>query len=90
MTQTLTNITSRLICFCGNSGQTWYLAPNASIEIPDYEVIENQKLRKLGERHLIKMVPSLETEKKAPPPRSAESESDDDDPDRKHKAKGKR
>jgi hypothetical protein len=88
MTHTLKNLSRRLVSFCGNSGQTWHVAPNTSIELPDFELIKNDKIRKLDERHLIKVVPPLE--KEASPPKPAQSEPDDDGPDRGKKAKAKR
>ena len=47
MTYTITNRSARLVSFRGNGGQTWHLAPLASIEVMDVEVANNPKVRKL-------------------------------------------
>lgn len=47
MTCTITNRSGRLVSFRGNGGQTWHLAPFASIEVMDVEVSNNAKVRKL-------------------------------------------
>ncbi|HZF20339.1 MAG TPA: hypothetical protein VE008_11605 [Burkholderiales bacterium] len=80
------NVTRRLVSLRGNSGQTWHIAPNTSIELPDFELSRNEKLRKLREGHLIKVEPPLD----AKPDESRDSkpgEPDDDEEDRSKKAK---
>ena len=47
MTCTITNRSGRLVSFRGNSGETWHLAPFASIEVMDNEVMNNPKVQKL-------------------------------------------
>ena len=47
MTCTVTNRSGRLVSFRGNGGQTWHLAPFASIEVMDVEVTNNPKVNKL-------------------------------------------
>ena len=53
MTCTITNRSGRLVSFRGNGGQTWHLAPFASIEVVDVEVTENRKIQKLEAHGLI-------------------------------------
>lgn len=80
MTHTLKNLSRRLVSFCGNSGQTWHIPPSKSIELPDFEVSENAKLRKLEERHLIGVVR----------PDTKQPELGGDDKDQGRKARPKR
>jgi hypothetical protein len=47
MNCTITNRSGSLVSFRGNSGQTWHLAPFASIEVMDVEVTNNPKVQKL-------------------------------------------
>ena len=47
MNCTITNRSGRLVSLRGNSGQTWHLAPFASIEVMDVEVTNNPKVQKL-------------------------------------------
>jgi hypothetical protein len=47
MTYTVTNRSSSLVSFRGNSGETWHLAPFASIAVMDVEVTNNPKVQKL-------------------------------------------
>jgi hypothetical protein len=53
MTCTITNRSGRLVSFRGNGGQTWHLAPFASIAVMDVEVTENPKIQKLETHGLI-------------------------------------
>lgn len=63
MKHTLKNLSRRLVSLRGNSGQTWHIAPNTSIELPDFEVNKNEKLRKLEERRLIGVVRPATTQR---------------------------
>jgi hypothetical protein len=47
MTCTITNRSGRLVSFRGNGGETWHLAPFASIAVMDVEVTDNPKIQKL-------------------------------------------
>ena len=47
MTCTITNRSGRLVSFRGNGGETWHLAPFASIAVMDVEVTNNPKVQKL-------------------------------------------
>ena len=47
MTCTISNRSGRLVSFRGNGGQTWHLAPFASVALMDVEVTNNPKVQKL-------------------------------------------
>jgi hypothetical protein len=47
MTCTITNRSGRLVSFRGNGGETWHLAPFASIAVMDVEVTNNRKFKNL-------------------------------------------
>jgi hypothetical protein len=47
MTCTITNRSGRLVSIRGNGGETWHLAPFASIAVLDVEVTNNPKVQKL-------------------------------------------
>lgn len=53
MNCTITNRSGRLVSFRGNGGETWHLAPFASIEVMDVEVTNNPKVQKLEANGLI-------------------------------------
>ena len=53
MTCTITNRSGRLVSFRGNSGQTWHLAPFASIALMNVEVTNNPKIQKLEANGII-------------------------------------
>jgi hypothetical protein len=53
MTSTVKNLSRRLVSFCGNSGQSWHLAPGASLEVPDVEVTGNAKITKLSVQRVV-------------------------------------
>ncbi len=51
--QIILNLTPRLVSFRGNSGQTWHLSPNASLEVLGSEVVNNAKCEKLKAKKVI-------------------------------------
>lgn len=51
--QTIRNLTPRLVSFRGNSGQTWHLSPNSSIEVLGSEIVGNDKCEKLKAKNVI-------------------------------------
>jgi hypothetical protein len=53
MTCTITNRSGRLVSFRGNGGETWHLAPFASIAVMDVEVTNNPKIQKLEANGMI-------------------------------------
>jgi hypothetical protein len=53
MSRTITNRSGRLVSFRGNSGETWHLAPFASITVMDVEVTNNPKVQKLEANGMI-------------------------------------
>ena len=53
MTCTITNRSGRLVSFRGNGGETWHLAPFASIAVMDVEVTNNPKVQKLEAKGMI-------------------------------------
>jgi hypothetical protein len=53
MTCTITNRSGRLVSFRGNGGETWHLAPFASIAVMDVEVTNNPKVQKLEANGMI-------------------------------------
>jgi hypothetical protein len=53
MTYTITNRSGRLVSFRGNGGETWHLAPFASIAVMDVEVTNNPKIQKLEANGMI-------------------------------------
>ena len=55
MTCTITNRSGRLVSFRGNGGQTWHLAPFASLALMDVEVTDNPKVQKLEANGLIEV-----------------------------------
>jgi hypothetical protein len=50
---TITNRSRSLVSFRGNSGQTWHLPPETSLEVMVVEVTENAKIEKLTELGMI-------------------------------------
>lgn len=80
MTQTLKNMSRRLVSLRGNSGQSWHIPPGASIALPPFETVDNAKLRKLEERHVLKVAR----------PEARQPEADDEDHDRSRKSRSKR
>jgi hypothetical protein len=53
MTCTIINRSGSLVSFRGNGGQTWHLAPFASIAVMDVEVTNNPKVQKLEAKGMI-------------------------------------
>lgn len=51
--QTIRNLTPRLVSFRGNSGQTWHLSPNSSLEVLGSEIVDNAKCEKLKAKNVI-------------------------------------
>ncbi|MBL4901406.1 MAG: hypothetical protein JKY62_01985 [Desulfocapsa sp.] len=51
--QTIRNLTPRLVSFRGNSGQTWHLSPNSSLEVLGSEIVNNAKCEKLKAKNVI-------------------------------------
>jgi hypothetical protein len=47
MTCQILNLTRRLVSIRGNSGETWHLPPGSSLDLPDAETTENDKIAKL-------------------------------------------
>lgn len=47
MTCKIHNLTHRIVSIRGNSGQTWHLPPNISLDLMDVEVTDNAKVAKL-------------------------------------------
>jgi hypothetical protein len=52
------NVSRRLVSFSGNSGQTWHIPPSTAIELEEFELQNNAKLKKLEGRRLIEVVRS--------------------------------
>jgi hypothetical protein len=71
MTCTITNRSGRLVSFRGNGGQTWHLAPFASIEVMDVEVTNNPKVQKLEASGVIAVQQTDELESVRPDARRA-------------------
>jgi len=83
------NLSRRLVSFRGNSGETWHIPPNTSIELPDFEVSENAMFHKLKELRLIGVAVPADA-KRDESPDTKRHQSDDDDEDRGKKARAKR
>ena len=66
MTCTITNRSGRLVSFRGNGGQTWHVAPFASIELMDVEVSNNPKVQKLEANGVIAVQPTESPESARP------------------------
>ena len=66
MTCTITNRSSRLVSFRGNGGETWHLAPFASIAVMDVEVTNNPKIQKLEANGVIAVQQTEELESVRP------------------------
>lgn len=47
MTSQIRNLTRRLVSIRGNSGETWHLSPGGSLDLPNAETSENDKIAKL-------------------------------------------
>jgi hypothetical protein len=62
MTCTITNRSGRLVSFRGNGGETWHLAPFASIAVMDVEVTDNPKIQKLEANGVIAVQQTEELE----------------------------
>lgn len=67
MTCTITNRSGRLVSIRGNGGQTWHLAPFASIDVMNVEVTNNPKVHKLEANGVIAV-------QQAEPPESVRGE----------------
>jgi hypothetical protein len=65
MTSTVKNLSRRLVSFCGNSGQSWHLAPGASLEVPDVEVTGNVKIAKLSAQRVVAVAAGARTKPEA-------------------------
>jgi len=59
------NLSRRLVSFSGNSGPTWYIPPGMTIELEDFELSDNAKVRKLTERRLLDVRRSVKKEPEA-------------------------
>jgi hypothetical protein len=66
MTCTITNRSGRLVSFRGNGGETWHLAPFASIAVMDVEVTNNPKIQKLEANEVITVKQTEELESLRP------------------------
>lgn len=66
MTCTITNRSGRLVSFRGNGGETWHLAPFASIAVMDIEVTNNPKIQKLEANEVITVKQTEELESLRP------------------------
>lgn len=53
MACTVKNLSRRLVSFRGNSGQSWHLAPGASLELSEVEVTGNAKITKLNAQRVV-------------------------------------
>jgi hypothetical protein len=87
MAHTLKNVSRCLVSLRGNSGETWHIPPNASIEVPDFEVSDNAMLHKLKGLRLPGEGPA---DAKRSEPLDAKGHESDDDEDRSKKARTKR
>lgn len=58
MTCKVTNLARRIVSFRGNSGQTWHLPPNTSVEVMDVEVTNNAKIQKLEAKRVVAVQPA--------------------------------
>jgi len=80
MTCIVKNLSRRLVSYRGNSGQSWHILPNMSVELPDFEVSKNAMFSKLMERRVIGIV-AVQTKRPAPSelisPRAHESLDDE-------------
>jgi hypothetical protein len=63
MSSKIQNLTRRLVSIRGNSGQTWHLAPGGSLDLPNAETAENNKVSKLVANGTL----SVQTEESAVP-----------------------
>ena len=73
MTCTITNRAHSLVSFRGNSGQTWHLPPETSIEVMDVEVTGNAKIEKLTQLGMLDVQPGQPSEVTAAPEKSQKS-----------------
>jgi hypothetical protein len=89
MAHTLKNVSRCLVSLRGNSGETWHIPPNASIEVPDFEVSDNAMLHKLKGLRLLGVDISADANRHEHPD-TKRRESDDDDEDRGKKTRAKR
>lgn len=62
MTCTITNQARRIVSFRSNSGQTWHLPPNATVEIMEVELADNAKIHKLAARGILTIQPVQKAE----------------------------
>jgi hypothetical protein len=53
MTCRIQNLSSRLVTIRGNSGESWHLPPEVSIDLMDAEVTDNDQITKLVEKGVI-------------------------------------
>ena len=58
----ITNLAHRVVSFRGNSGQTWHLPPNTSVEVMDVEVTNNAKIQKLEAKGVVAVQPAQKAE----------------------------
>jgi hypothetical protein len=63
MSSKIQNLTRRLVSIRGNSGETWHLPPGGSLDLPNAETAENNKISKLVANGIL----SLQTEESAAP-----------------------
>lgn len=90
MTHIVKNLSRRPVSFRGNSGQTWHVAPSASIELPDFEVSGNPMLHKLAVRHLVDLTHSERKERAAADDDKKEHDAVEDDKGRGRKSRSGR
>jgi hypothetical protein len=74
MTCTITNQARRIVSFRGNSGQTWHLPPNATVEVMDVELTDNAKIQKLAAKGVV-VVQAIQKAEAAPGERGRRSRS---------------
>jgi hypothetical protein len=63
MTCRIQNLTRRLVSIRGNSGESWHLPPQVSIDLMDAEVTDNDQITKLVAQGVIgvQAIPSEES-----------------------------
>jgi hypothetical protein len=55
MTCSIQNLTSRLVSIRGNSGESWHLPPQVTIDLMDAEVTDNAMIAKLVAQGVIRL-----------------------------------
>jgi hypothetical protein len=70
MTSQIRNLTRRLVSIRGNSGETWHLSPGGSLDLPNAETAENDKIAKLVTNGIV----SVQNEESAEPVHAATEE----------------